>query len=215
MDYVFPAEIAALRAHKTGQFQERPVLDWIQKQNRKGVYIDAGAHIGNHSLFFLEHCPCTTVRSIEAHPTIYKLLEGNMVRNASNFENWVGYNNAVWSEDDELIQMAPIPQNNAGHCHVVNSGGRRGEKADADVMSITIDTVMTGQEDRVAVLKIDVEDVEEQAIEGAHRVLHESHPILIAERHNKQQLDAFEKLLKPYFYKRVQEWRGIHTFAWV
>lgn len=213
MDYVFKAEIAALRAHKTGQFQEVPVLEWLKKKNLKGVYIDAGAHVGNHTLFFLEHCPSTRVISVEAHPQIYALLKGNIARNAKNHGRWSHHNKAAWSKSGETVGMAAIPPNNAGHTHIVNTGGRKGEKPSVMVETAALDDLY--HVDDVAVLKIDVEDVEEQVIMGALTVLAGSHPVIIAERHNKQQLDAFEKLIAPFNYKRAAEWAGIHTFAWV
>lgn len=213
MDYVFPAEIAALRAHKTGQFQEVPVLEWIAKRQLKGVYIDAGAHVGNHTLFFLEHCPSTRVISIEAHPIIHALLGGNMERNAKRFDCWTGFQRAAWSESGEKVGMAPIPPNNAGHTHVVNTGGRKGEQPEVMVETLALDDLHPRTD--VAVLKIDVEDVEEQVIDGAHKILDLSRPVIIAERHNKEQLRSFEQRLLPWKYKRAAEWAGIHTFAWV
>lgn len=215
MDYVFPAEIAALRAHKTGQFQERPVLDWVRSKKLRGTYVDVGAHVGNHSLFFLEHCASTKVISIEAHPIIYKLLEGNMLRNSGRVSMgsyWDGHNKAAYDTNGEKVQMAPIPHNNAGHCHIANSGGRTGERGEVEVDTMMLDNLI--YRDRVVVLKIDVEDVEEQVIKGASLVLAGSHPIIIAERHNKKQLKDFEDLIRPYNYKRTAEWSGIHTYAW-
>ena len=107
--------------------------------------------------------------------------------------------------------MAQITKNNAGHTHIVNTGGRTGERADVTVSTMTIDSLKV---DDATVLKIDVEDVEEQAIKGAVLTLQRTHPVIIAERHNKKQLDDFEALIKPYGYKRTKEWAGIHTFAW-
>lgn len=208
MDYVFPAEIAALRAHRTGQFQEIVILEWIAKWKLKGTYVDAGAHIGNHTLFFMNHCQSKRVVSIEAHPIIHKLMVGNIERNASINTPWMHYQRAAWNTTGDRVQMAPIPRNNAGHTHVV----RKGERGEIDTITVKIDDVAPHKD--VTVLKIDVEDVEEQAIEGAKKVLELSRPIIIAERHSPKQLKDFEDLIKPFSYKRVKEWKGVHTFAW-
>ncbi len=209
MDYVFKAEIAALRAHKTGQFQEIVILEWIRKFQLKGTYVDAGAHIGNHTLYFLNHCPSKRVISIEAHPIIHKLMVGNIERNGEVVgKAWTAYQRAAWNRSGDRVQMAPIPRNNAGHCHIV----RKGERGEVDVITVCIDDVVPQGD--VSVLKIDVEDVEEQAIEGAKGTLEKSRPLLIAERHSPKQLKDFEALIAPFKYKRVKEWKGVHTFAW-
>ncbi len=209
MDYVFPAEIAALRAHKTGQFQEAVILEWIAKLKLKGTYVDAGAHIGNHTLYFLNHCPSRFVVSIEAHPVIYKLMVGNIERNGEVVDKaWMPHQRAAWNRSGDRVEMAPIPRNNAGHCHVA----RPGERGEVDVVTVCIDDIVP--HDDVTVLKLDVEDVEEQAIEGAMKVLELSRPLLIAERHSPKQLKDFEKLIAPFKYRRVAEWKGVHTFAW-
>lgn len=214
MEYVFRAEIAVLRAHRSGQFQEVPVLEWVKSLKRKGVYFDAGAHVGNHSLFFHSFCPSTCVISVEAHPKIFRLLERNMDRNAFARTNipppgphpkpFYLHNAAVWDEPGE-VRIGAIPHNNAGHTCVVPTGGKIVEACRIDDLS---------DQGPVAVLKIDVEDVEEQAIKGATRVLVNDHPVIIAERHSAAQLEAFEKLIKPFGYKRTQNWAGIHTYAW-
>jgi len=207
MDYVFPAEIAALRARKSGKFQELAVLEWIKAKNLRGTYIDVGAHVGNHSLFFLNHCLSEQVISIEAHPTIRELLKGNIKRNAKMFTNWECCEAAAWHSDNEHVLLSVIPRNNAGHTHVVTDI----KQASVKVPTIRVDSLIL--ESKPVVLKIDVEDVEEQVIAGAQNVLAQ-HPVVIAERHTSKQLADFEVLLEPFGYKRTMEWSPIHTYSW-
>lgn len=211
--YVFPAEIAALRARKTGQFQEAVILEWIKKRNLLGAYFDVGAHIGNHTLFFAAFCRATSVVSIEGHPEIRELLRINVERNlgAVELSRVQIIDAAAWSRSDETVRFAPIPRNNAGHTHIANSGGRRGEVHTAESNTIALDDIEF--EGRLVVLKIDVEDVEEQVIAGAQRLIEEHKPIIIIERHSKEQLDSALALLERIPYRVTQEWRGAHTFA--
>jgi predicted RNA methylase len=111
-DYVFPAEIAALRARKTGKFQEEVILQWIRGQKLKGTYIDVGAHIGNHSLFFAAFCPSTKVLSIEGHPRIRELLKGNLKRNLKKdeIEKVAIAEAAAWFESNARVRFAPPPR---------------------------------------------------------------------------------------------------------
>jgi FkbM family methyltransferase len=214
MEYVFQAEIAALRASRNGQFQEVPVLQWVRGLKLKGCYFDAGAHVGNHSLFFHSFCPSTSVISVEAHPQIFRLLERNMDRNAFALVNipppgphkkpFYLHNAAVWNENGK-VSIGSIPHNNAGHTKLAPKGGTM-------VQAKMIDDL--ADQGKVVVLKIDVEDVEEQAIQGAQRVLREDHPVVIAERHSQKQLKWMDDALAKHGYKRVQNWEGCHTYAW-
>lgn len=207
MRYVYEAEIACLRANKTGRFQEEPILQWLAKKNLGGVYIDAGAHVGNHSLFFAKFCPSQVVVSIEAHPAIYALLEENMQRNlGSDRSKWTGKNYAAWFRSGSKVRMGDPPHNNAGHTCVVGQGG-------TEVGTIAIDNIDEAVHAKVSVIKIDVEDVEEQVVLGAMNTLERWRPALIVERHSPGQLKTFSQLIKPFGYQRTQEWAGVHTFA--
>jgi FkbM family methyltransferase len=210
MDYVFEAEVAALHhPGRAGRFQEIVVLEWIAGHRLKGTYIDVGAHIGNHTLFFLNHCPSTFVVSIEAHPKIGALLEGNIKRNSKReMINWSVYHAAAWSASNEKVKLAPIPRNNAGHTHVAGPK----DPIDVEVNTLRLDDIPIFAP--VRVLKIDVEDTEMQVIAGAQRLLAEHHPILIAERHTAEQRLEFDAEVKTFGYRRTAEWPGIHTYAW-
>lgn len=213
-DYVFPAEIAALRARRTGQFQERVILEWIQKQGLQGTYIDVGAHVGNHSLFFAAFCRSEEVFVIEGHPVIFGLCKGNLERNLAMHEKAkLRYvDRAAWSESGKAVQFAPIPRNNAGHTHVVNSGGRTGEKGEVEVATIKLDDLQLDKW-AVVVLKIDVEDTEKQVIQGGKELIGKHKPLIIIERHNKAQLDETLEQVGPLGYEVVARWDGVHTFA--
>jgi len=51
-------------------FYELNLLKKIASLNIGGVYIDGGANIGNHSIFFNHHCPSSKIYSIEINPDI-------------------------------------------------------------------------------------------------------------------------------------------------
>lgn len=61
-----------------GGFMEHGMLEYIENLNVEGVYIDIGAHIGNHSAFFVNFCPCTYVVAYEPVDEIFKVLKSNM-----------------------------------------------------------------------------------------------------------------------------------------
>ena len=62
-------------------------------------------------------------------------------------------------------------------------------------------------------LKIDVEDVEEQVIDGGLKTIEKHKPIIIIERHSPAQLQSAMSRLAPLGYKVKQNWQGIHTYS--
>lgn len=192
------------------------ILQWIAARKLRGTYVDVGAHIGNHSLFFAAFCPSTKLICIEGHPEIRKLLIGNLARNLNTEERAKLhiFHGPAWSERNVELWFAPIPRNNAGHCHIAGSGGRGDERREVSERSVTVDDCVDGVGvNRLAVLKIDVEDVEHEVIEGSLRSIEKHRPLIIIERHNKAQLDDTLGQLKPFGYRVTNEWKGVHTFA--
>ena len=63
---------------KKKSFYDLGTLRYIQKLKIKGDYIDIGANIGNHSVFFSKFCLATSILSCECNPSILSILEHNM-----------------------------------------------------------------------------------------------------------------------------------------
>ena len=192
------------------------ILEWIANRKLRGTYVDVGAHIGNHSLFFAAFCPSTKLICIEGHPEIRSLMAGNLKRNLTpeEFAKVHIYHGAAWSSRNEEVWFAPIPRNNAGHCHIAGSGGRGAEQAHTRATTVTVDDCVRGSSvNKLVVLKIDVEDTEEEVIDGALESIANHRPIVIIERHNQQQLRDTLRQLSPFGYGVTAEWKGVHTFA--
>jgi protein O-GlcNAc transferase len=66
-----------------GNWYELSNLQFIQSLHVEGNYVDAGAYIGTHSLFFSLFCPSSTVYSFEPQPTIYPMLVHNLEANGA------------------------------------------------------------------------------------------------------------------------------------
>jgi len=178
--------------------------------------VDVGAHIGNHSLFFAAFCPSTKLISIEGHPEIRKLMIGNLSRNLTEDEKkkLFVFHGPAWSERNKEVWFAPIPRNNAGHCHIAGSGGRGEEKTDVSQRTVTVDDcVESCAVNKLVVMKIDVEDTEHEVIAGALRSIEKHRPLIIIERHDQKQLNETLDQLKPFGYRVTAEWKGVHTFA--
>ena len=68
-----------IRTYKA--YYEWDLLEAIRKQKRQGVYVDVGAHYGNHSVFFAIECLSSRVISIEANPSNFYGLQQSILAN--------------------------------------------------------------------------------------------------------------------------------------
>lgn len=64
-----------------GKFYEQRNLEFVRSLNVTGTYVDVGAFIGTHSLYFSLFCPATHVYAFEANPRSYNKLIGNLAAN--------------------------------------------------------------------------------------------------------------------------------------
>lgn len=196
LEYVFEREVAVLEGGLQGRFQELPLLEEIRRRDLHGIYIDGGAHIGNHSIFFAKHCPSSCVIAIEGHPAIYQVLVRNLIGNAlGKFE---AHNAALWKECKDAW-MGPIVPNNAGRTQLCGDGRRFATRRDAKVQAKTLDSMFPAP-DSCVLLKLDIEDCEVQAIEGAAELVQRCRPLIVAEHHNAKFLRAFRDHVEPWGY---------------
>src|ERR1700722_9114527 len=77
-----------------GDWHEIENLAFIRSLQVPGEYLDAGAYVGTHSLFFALFCPSTRVHSFEPNPPIYSKLLRNLKVNGVH-EKCTTYNLAL------------------------------------------------------------------------------------------------------------------------
>ncbi|MGI6740049.1 MAG: FkbM family methyltransferase [Brevefilum sp.] len=74
-DYIFE------RICHTHSFYDIQTLEKIRSLNLKGTYIDIGANIGNHSIYFVNECRAMSVIAIEANRNLIHILQANLFAN--------------------------------------------------------------------------------------------------------------------------------------
>ena len=79
-----------------GGWYEPRGLEFVSSLNVKGNYVDVGAYIGNHSMFYALFCPSTHVYSFEPQIDIFNKLKKNIEVN--NISNCTAYNLALSDE---------------------------------------------------------------------------------------------------------------------
>ena len=178
------------------------------------VAIDCGANIGVHTIEWAKAMTgWGSVLAIEAQERIYYVLAGNIAIN--NCFNAVAVHGAVSSESGIL----PIPNPNHsvsssfGSLELRQRNGNEfiGQPIDyqntVNVRKLTLDEFSLP---RVDLIKLDIEGMELEAIEGASRTIAASRPIMLVE---KAKIDAAQlrRALEARGYEVIEA--GINVLA--
>lgn len=169
-----------------GTFYEIDLLEAIQSEDKEGVYIDVGANIGNHSIFFSEFCKSTQVMSFEPYDVVYKIL----IKNTMSYKNIITHNMAL-SNVNGKVNIIPGPVNRPGMSKIILDGNQK----DVD----TIDRVISDDSD-IAVIKIDVEGHEKNVVLGGLKTIKRCKPILTIELKTNKAFDSVSYILKELGY---------------
>ena len=138
------------KRHKRGVFYEMEMLEAIKDLDLKGTYIDVGANIGNHTLFFEMFCPSTRVIAFEPHHIAWSLLMKTRDLNELEFEA----HNVGLSDDRGFAETKK------------DQGTYSFPVLPLDELGLT----------DVAVVKIDIEGMEPEALRGMQGILENMHP---------------------------------------
>jgi FkbM family methyltransferase len=175
------------RSFKQGRFYEEDLLRAIAALNRPGVYVDVGAHIGNHALFFAAECPSTLVIGFEPWSPSYALAVSTMQANhVADKVHLIEH--PVSSRDGAPVTYVP-PQgrHNTGMGHTIAGGESLAVSLDGTIRSLA-------PNEPVALIKIDVEGAEMEVLHGAKATIARWRPIIAIEtktRTGHQQSDEF------------------------
>jgi FkbM family methyltransferase len=167
---------------------EPHVRNWLVEQLGPGqVFFDVGAHHGWMSMWAL---PLVgeegAVHSFEPSPSNVAILEWH--RRTNRFGEWTIVPKAVSNEDADarrlyLIDSGDSPMNSltAGVPGTPLMDGR--DITPHPISTVTLDTYCAEAGARPDVVKIDVEGAELMVLQGAKKLLSESHPTLIVAVH--------------------------------
>jgi FkbM family methyltransferase len=151
-------------------------VDWGSEKlfasllNRKGVFLDVGAHIGYYSLYMLPRV--LEVYGFEPDPRVLALLETNVLgkRNIEIVPAAVGATPGrarfTLERDSEVSHLSEIGEESLNQIEV-------------DV--VTIDSFVSTRGLIVEAIKIDVEGHDTEVIEGSLGVLEDQQPLVLTE----------------------------------
>lgn len=179
-----------------GRWYEQEMLDYIRSLGIPGNYLDVGANIGNHSVYFATNTEADRVFSFE--PT----------RRARAALNKFVELNGLWTK----ISTIPYACSDfEGEIEVVESVASTA--APVKYPCRRIDDLINVP---ISLIKMDIEGAEPFALRGAVRVLQESKPIMFIEVHDDKHMDEIMSIIGPIGYKTTGKvWNPSPTYEFV
>lgn len=207
---VFAFDHIAHNINVYGRYENSELLflnKYLFPKTERGVCLDIGANIGNHSLYFAKEF--SSVLSFEPNPRTFKLLEVNacISDNIRCFPFGASKTNTFLTAVDNQL--------NVGTSRVVRDHHAPigGEKSLEFKVRNLDEFLKDAGVKKVDFVKIDVEGHELQAIEGLRKTLARDYPPIAFEsnmRDNEEAQNNILDLLKEIGYTKFFEMKGAH-----
>lgn len=193
-------------------FYEQDLLSAIRDLGRGGLYVDVGAFIGTHSVFFAGECSADLVVAIEPAYESFQVLSKNAEIMHERGAHWRGVPilcmrsavHHVWSS----ARTSRVADHNRGMTLTLEGGS---------VPVIKIDDIETtmGQVDLpVGLIKADVEGCELAVLRSGARTIERWRPAIVAEAHDQGRRDEITDYLKPFGYAPSRKYARTPTYIW-
>lgn len=173
-------------------FFEQTMLEAISKlPYRKGVWLDIGANVGNHTVFFSRYCNPDEVWSYEPNAGSFEILKANVKANCTRTVRL--FNCAIGAEK--------------GFCNFSDNENPAINKVIPGDGLTKMETITTTA--KVALIKVDVEGFETEVLKGAKDVIARDLPELFIEHFGEP-----EELLPllPDGYKIIKRYNNAPTW---
>ncbi len=173
-----------------GIFYEMGMLEAIREEAKSGTYLDVGANIGNHTLYFEKFCNSDRVIAFEPLEQALGPLKQTKEFNQLSFE-----------------------------IHEIGLSDRSGKfetLIGPTTYSIPVMPLDDLGIDNVSIVKIDIEGMEPLALRGMLRTLARCRPILFLEAHNEDEIKEQKKVISTLGYQMSgRVWNATPTYEWI
>jgi len=188
----FDTDYIVSTINKTHNFYEAELLDWLSLLHLpEGDIVDAGANIGNHSIFFSKILK-RTVWAFEPNKIVYDDLIKNFTLN--NLETKNVYNKAL-GETTGHCNINIVDESNLGSTSVELS-------VSGKIEMVALDKVIP-ENIKIALIKIDVEGFEFDVLKGAKELILQNKPVLLIECANEEIIYETIRFLKEFAYDPI------------
>ncbi len=217
LEVTSPDDHMAKLIRKRGSFYESDLLEHIALRGpRGGMFIDVGASFGNHSVYFgrfLADCVVAVEPSPELVPVLKRNLEHNGVANALVFACGAAARSGLGR-----VVAPPASAHNIGFTRLELLPFDAGTSDAPDVVPVkTLDEIVAQAEQKldctkVSFVKIDVEGMELDVLEGATDMLARHCPQLAVELSTEDALAAVGAFLGKRGYEPVGRFCATPTY---
>lgn len=181
---------------KKNFYEEQSLRSVKGKYLKSGmVYLDCGANIGNHTVFFACVADAKKVYAFEGNPVTYEVLVKNVELN--QLQGTVQSYNCVLGEKNGTAKTS--------FYNPFNMGGTAFHEADDGIEMKAIDSFDFGE--KIDFVKMDVEGFEYHVLKGMGETLRRDKPILWVEIFGEH-YEAVSSLLYEYGYERIESFEG-------
>lgn len=164
------------KQHTHGRFYELDALTFHRQLIPfKGVVIDVGANVGNHTMFYARHTKAVAVYPLEPNPAARSILLTTIAENDAKNVDTSRVNFGAGAEA-AMLSIKPVPGHNLGAA-TLDTG------AAGDIAVETLDYLFTDVTPNF--VKIDVEGMEIDVLQGAADLFRRARPALAIEVDNK------------------------------
>lgn len=182
---------------KTKNFYEFGMLDYINKNIPKnGYYIDVGANVGNHSLFFSLFCSDQVI-AIEPIPENIKILKENIKDN--KLTNLTVVDRGISIDGREM--SGNLIKNNMGACYLSEGKGLKTISVTELCESIDIS--------KITLIKIDVENMSLEVFKAFLPILQDNNNIHLFIEASKTEL---KEILELSGFKAIRQFNATPTY---
>jgi FkbM family methyltransferase len=183
----------------TSDFYERPLLDDIMRRTQpEDMVVDLGAYVGTHTTFLAAVAELRII-AVEPNPLSADLLQQNIDLN--HISDLVELHRVAVGSEEGFGELVTRDEHNLGMTAI--------KEGDGDVSIQTLDRLVAERD--VAAIKIDVEGMEPQALEGALDTIARSRPAIYVEVANLVMERTLLAVLRPLDYRFVREFNATPT----
>jgi FkbM family methyltransferase len=182
------------RYHLRGDFYEAEELALLAPWFKGGLFVDAGANVGNHTLYAALILGADRVIAFEPNPTALRVLEINVALNGLAGRVTI---HSVGLSDKPGRANIKLPY--------ANLGGAWLESSDQGAFEIVAGDSLIADEP-VAFLKIDTEGLEMQVLAGLRETIMRHRPAIFVEVEDRN-IPAFEALCTELGYRTEKTYK--------
>ncbi len=199
---------------QSGTYYERELLDAIRERGVSGVYLDVGAHYGNHTAFFALECPAERVIAIEPSPLAFAGLLETLAENG--LQQFVIARRVAAHPEWRHVGLTTLPWRSRPGTAIRSNSGRVGivpTTTGGDAPAAPLDEIVDGVEG-VAVVKVDAGGLSPEILASGRRLLQRDRPLVAAEAASDAERTALRALLSPLGYREAERHCWTATWVW-